>query len=137
MRVTREQAAANRERIVETASTLFRQHGFDGVGVADIMKAAGFTHGGFYGHFASKEALAAEACAHASRDPWPSWLDAPAGERLGRVVHGYLTPRHRDNHASGCVFAALGSDVSRQPRAVRRAFTDRVRDKIDLLLRIV
>src|SRR5262245_61351050 len=137
MRVTREQAAANRERIVEIASALFREHGFDGIGVADIMKAAGLTHGGFYGHFTSKEALAAEACAHAGHDPWASWLEAPPGERLGRVVGNYLTPRHRDNQANGCVFAALGSDVARQPRSVRRAFTDRVRAKIDLLLRAV
>ena len=63
MRVTREQAAANRERVLDAASTLFRKHGFDGVGVADIMKAAGLTHGGFYGQFASKEDLAAEAFA--------------------------------------------------------------------------
>jgi len=64
IRVTREQAAAHRERIVQVASTLFRKHGFNGIGVADIMKAAGLTHGGFYGHFASKDDLAAEASAH-------------------------------------------------------------------------
>ena len=62
MRVSRKEAEANRERVVEVASTLYRKHGFDGIGVADIMKKAGLTHGGFYGHFGSKDDLAAEAC---------------------------------------------------------------------------
>jgi TetR/AcrR family transcriptional repressor of nem operon len=137
MKVTRAQVAANRERIVDAAGTLFRKHGFDGIGVADIMKAAGLTHGGFYGHFASKEDLAAEACAHATRDPWASWLDAPPEQRLEGVVQSYLTPRHRDDRTHGCLFAALGSDVVRQPRAVRRAFTERFRSKIDVLRRLV
>jgi TetR/AcrR family transcriptional regulator, transcriptional repressor for nem operon len=137
MRVTREQAAANRDRIVETASALFREHGFDGIGVADIMKAAGLTHGGFYGHFASKEKLAAEACGHAGPDSWASWMAAPPEQRLARIVRSYLTPRHRENRTGGCLFAALGSEVARQPRSVRRAFTDRVRAKIDILRRVV
>jgi len=137
MKVTREQAAANRDRIVEAASTLFRKHGFDGIGVADIMKAAGLTHGGFYGHFASKEDLAAEACAHARRDPWASRMDAPPEQRLEGIVQSYLAPRHRDDRANGCLFAALGSDIVRQPRAVRRAFTERFRSKIDVLRSLV
>jgi TetR/AcrR family transcriptional repressor of nem operon len=137
MKVTRQQAAANRERVVEAASALFRQHGFDGVGVADIMKAAGLTHGGFYGQFASKEDLAAEACAHSGRDSWASWMEAPPEKRLKGIVQNYLRPDHRDNRTHGCLFAALGSDVGRQPRSVRRAFTDRVRAKIDLLRSVV
>jgi TetR/AcrR family transcriptional repressor of nem operon len=137
MKVTREQVAANRERIVDAASAMFRKHGFDGIGVADIMHAAGLTHGGFYGHFASKDDLAAEACAHAPRDPWASWNDAPPEERLEGIVRSYLTPRHRDDRAHGCLFAALGSDVVRQPRAVRHAFTTRFRSKIDVLRGLV
>jgi TetR/AcrR family transcriptional regulator, transcriptional repressor for nem operon len=137
MKVTREQAAANRERVVEAASMLFRKHGFDGVGVADIMKAAGLTHGGFYGQFASKEDLAAEACAHSGPDPWAASMQAPPDKRLAGIVRSYLAPRHRDNRTNGCLFAALGSDVSRQPRSVRRAFTDRVRARIDILRSIV
>src|SRR5690349_21985921 len=137
MKVTREQAAANREKILEAAAMLFRKHGFDGIGVADIMKAAGLTHGGFYGHFASKEDLAAEACAQARRDPWASWMDAPPEQRLAGIVSSYLTPRHRDDRAHGCLFAALGSDIGRQPRAVRRAFTERFRSKIDILRTLV
>src|SRR5262249_18430358 len=137
MRVTREQAAANRERVLDAASMLFRRHGFDGIGVADIMKAAGLTHGGFYGQFASKEELAAEACARCHADPWTAWLEAPPAQRLEAIVRNYLTPRHRDNRTSGCLFAALGSDVGRQPRSVRRVFTERVRAKIDLLKSVV
>jgi TetR/AcrR family transcriptional regulator, transcriptional repressor for nem operon len=137
MRVTREQSAANRQKIVEAASALFRRHGFDGVGVDDITKAAGLTHGGFYGHFKSKDDLAAEACAHARRDPWASWMEAPPAERLEGIVRSYLTPRHRDDRANGCLFAALGSDIVRQPKAVRHAFTERFRSKVEMLRSLV
>ena len=91
MRVTREQAAANRDRIIEAAGALFRKHGFDGVGVDDITRAAGLTHGGFYGHFKSKDDLAAEACARGSVDPWAVWKDKPPAERLeGRPARGCI-----------------------------------------------
>src|SRR5690349_21422705 len=70
VRVTREQADANREKILDAAGMLFRLHGYDGIGVADIMKRAGLTHGGFYGHFASKEQLAAETTLRIGRRPW-------------------------------------------------------------------
>jgi TetR/AcrR family transcriptional repressor of nem operon len=137
MRVTREEAAANRQRIVESASLLFRTHGFDGIGVDDITKAAGLTHGGFYGHFTSKDHLAAEACAHEGADPWASSMDAPPARRLERIVRNYLTPRHRDNRANGCLFAALGSDVVRQPKPVRHAFTERLRSKVETLRSLI
>ena len=124
MKVTREQAAANRERIVEVASTLFRKHGFDGIGVADIMKAAGLTHGGFYGHFESKDDLAAEACVRAlSREWWKEAIASSTAGGLETIVRGYLSPQHRSNRARGCLIAAVGSDIVRQPRAVRRAVT--------------
>jgi TetR/AcrR family transcriptional repressor of nem operon len=132
MRVTREQAAAHREKILEVASTLFRQHGFDGIGVADIMKRAGLTHGGFYGHFASKKDLAAETCARALANE--SWMERVAGvsnPSLEAVVLGYLSPRHRDDPGHGCLFAALGSEAVRQPRSVRRAFTEGLRARVD------
>jgi TetR/AcrR family transcriptional repressor of nem operon len=82
MKVSREQAAANRERIVEVASKLFRENGFDGIGIADLMKAAGLTHGGFYGHFESKDELAAEACGRAmarASEKWAERCKAQAG----------------------------------------------------------
>ena len=132
MRVTREQAAANREKIVEVASTLFRKHGFDGIGVADIMKAVGLTHGGFYGHFESKDDLAAEACTAAlSREWWKEAVKRSKGGGLEAIVKAYLSPQHRSNRSHGCLFAAVGSDVVRQPRAVRHAVTKGFQALID------
>src|ERR1700681_3074725 len=105
MKVTREQVAANRERIVEAAGTLFRKHGIDGVGVADIMKSAGLTHGGFYGHFASKDELAAQACEGAVAETVDTWTAAAdqSPDQLGAFITSYLSARHRDDLGGGCV----------------------------------
>jgi AcrR family transcriptional regulator len=109
VRVTREQAAANREKILEVAGTLFRERGYDGIGVADIMKRAGLTHGGFYGHFASKDDLAAEITARVlGREGWLERLTGSANPSLADVVRRYLTRRHRDNAGHGCLLAAVG-----------------------------
>ena len=127
MRVSREQAAENRERIVETAARLFRERGFEGIGVADLMKAAGLTHGGFYGHFASKDDLAAEACARAlekSASSWDALIESDVQDPLAAIGASYLSGRHRDRAGTGCVIAALGSDVSRQSSPIRRAVTN-------------
>lgn len=126
MRVTREQVRENRRRILEAAGRLFRERGFAAVTVAEVMAAAGMTHGGFYGHFASKEDLAAQALAQAlapapredtSREPGT----APD---LAGFVAGYLSAAHRDRPGTGCALAALGSEAARQPAPVRRAFTE-------------
>jgi len=125
VRVTREQAAANREKILEVAGTLFRERGYDGIGVADIMKHAGLTHGGFYGHFPSKDDLAAEINPRVlGLDGWLERLTGRANPSLTDVVRKYLTRRHRDDAGHGCLVAALGSDVVRQPRSVRQALTE-------------
>lgn len=118
MKVTKLQAQANRARIVETASTLFRERGYDGVGVADLMGAAGFTHGGFYKHFRSKADLMAEsaACGIARTATLSAGVDMPA------FVAYYLSREHRDARATGCTLAALGGDAARQPDAVRATF---------------
>jgi TetR/AcrR family transcriptional repressor of nem operon len=138
MKVSREQVALNRQRIVGAAGKLFREKGFDGIGVADIMQAAGLTHGGFYGHFASKEDLAAHACTGNSKaDPWIELAARAPKNPLGAVVKSYLSPRHRDNPGTGCLFAALGPEVSRQRSTIRRAFTEGLRGKLDLLATIV
>jgi TetR/AcrR family transcriptional repressor of nem operon len=127
MRVSREKAAENRERIVEAASRLFRDKGFNGVGLDEIAQAAGLTHGGFYRHFGSKSDLAAEALAHDDTDHAAGQAAAPT---LGNFVTGYLSQSHRDDRATGCVVAALGGEAVRQPGAVRHAFTARVRGMI-------
>jgi TetR/AcrR family transcriptional regulator, transcriptional repressor for nem operon len=137
MKVTREQAEANRQKVVGAASTLFRKHGFDGIGVADIMKAAGLTHGGFYGQFDSKDDLAAEACSHAVRRSWDVWIKPSSEGGPEAIVRNYLATSHRNDRAQGCLFAALGSEIARQPRAIRHAVTDGFRDTIERLLNLL
>ena len=140
MRVSREHAAQNRDRIVEVAAQLFRERGFEGIGVADLMKEAGLTHGGFYGHFSSKEDLIAEASARALRHSLASWSKVAArapGDPLSAIAGVYLTGTHRDHPGAGCLLAALGPDVSRQGPAVRHAITGHVRSAFDLLTNLV
>ena len=138
MRVTRGRAEAHREKILEVAGTLFRQHGYDGIGVAKIMKRAGLTHGGFYGHFASKDDLAAEITAEVfGREAWLEWLTGKTHPSIAEVVRGYLTPRHRDDPGHGCFAAALGTEVARQPRSVRRAFTGELHRRLEILKDLV
>jgi len=136
MRVSREQAALNRERIVETASRLFREKGYDGIGVADLMKSAGLTHGGFYGHFASKEDLLAEAFGKAMENSAKRWrellAEEPANPRAA-LAHMYLTPKHRDNPGKGCALASLGPDVSRVGPEVRHAMDESFKAQLDAL----
>jgi TetR/AcrR family transcriptional repressor of nem operon len=140
MKVSREQAAQNRERILDTAAKLFRERGFDGIGVADIMKAAGLTHGGFYGHFSSKEELMAQACAHAlakSVDYWDTTVERASGDPLKAMTKAYLSAQHRDDPGQGCVLAALGPDTYRQGTAVRRTFSAGVRSLVELIANLL
>lgn len=140
MKVSRVQAAENHERILDIATKLFREHGINGIGVADLMEAAGLTHGGFYGHFESKEDLVAQACARAitrMRQNWTSVIDQAGGDPLEALVATYLTPKHRDGAGRGCPMAALGPEIARQSPAVRRAFTDELRPFLEYLSGIV
>jgi TetR/AcrR family transcriptional regulator, transcriptional repressor for nem operon len=140
MKVSREQAIQNRKRIVEAAAQLFRERGFAGIGVADLMKEAGLTHGGFYGHFSSKEDLIAETSAHAlmqSLALWGKLAERAPDDPLSAIAGVYLTSRHRDDPGTGCLLAALGPDVSRQGQAVRHAVTDHVRSAFELLAKLV
>ena len=126
MRVSREQAAENRETILNTAARLFREKGFDGIGIADLMKTAGLTHGGFYGHFSSKEDLIAQACDRAVDDllaPNRMRFEQYGGTDYQRFIANYLSCEHRDNPGSGCLMAALGADAARQSPSIKRAFT--------------
>ena len=118
MRVTKAQAQANRARIVETASVLFREHGYDGVGVADLMAAAGFTHGGFYKHFHSKADLMAEAAASAISQT----LANSAGLAVAEFFKLYVSREHRDARSVGCTMAALCGDAARQSEQIKATF---------------
>lgn len=118
MKVTKAQAQANRAHIVETASTLFRERGYDGVGVADLMAAAGFTHGGFYKHFGSKADLMAEAASCGLAQS----TDATTGGDPAEFVRYYLSRDHRDKPGDGCTMAALCADAARQSEPVKAAF---------------
>jgi TetR/AcrR family transcriptional repressor of nem operon len=139
MKVSREQAAANRERVVEVAGKLFRENGFDGIGVADLMKAAGLTHGGFYGHFRSKDDLAAEACSRTmarASERWAALARVSRGAARAEIVKQYLTESHCDGPGNGCLLAALGSDAGRQGRAIRRAFREGLGSLVDILAKL-
>lgn len=140
MRVSREKAAENRERIIDAASALFRANGFGGVGVADIMKAAHLTHGGFYGHFASKDDLVAQASRRSMARAAANWqrvaADAPDRPYAALLRH-YLSPRHRDDPGRGCAFAALGGDAARSGKVVREAFAKGLEPLIDILTNAV
>lgn len=127
MKVTREQVAENRRRILAAAGRLFRERGFDAVSVAEVMRAAGLTHGGFYGYFGSKDDLIAAALAELVVVPPVAPLDPD-----GYAAH-YLTPAHRDDRAGGCPVAALGAESVRQSPQIRAAMTEGLRRQIERL----
>lgn len=121
MKVTKEKAAEHRAAIVKAAGRLFRERGLDGAGVAEITKAAGLTHGGFYGHFASKDALVAEACDQSFANTLkrlPGGEAATAPDLLA-YLDGYLSEQHRDRPGAGCPMAAYASDIARQDETVQ------------------
>jgi TetR/AcrR family transcriptional regulator, transcriptional repressor for nem operon len=136
MRVSREKAAANRERIIEAAGALFRAKGFSGIGVADIMKAADLTHGGFYGHFDSKDDLVAQASQRAMARAavnWSNTVAAAPDEPYATLLKRYLSPHHRDDPGKGCAFAALSADAARSGKLVRKAFAEGLEPLLDVL----
>jgi TetR/AcrR family transcriptional repressor of nem operon len=140
MRVSRQKAAENRERIIEAAGALFREKGFDRVGVADIMRAADLTHGGFYGHFESKDDLTAQASERAMTRAATNWgkivADAPNKPYAALLKH-YLSPRHRDDPGQGCAFAALSGDAARCGKPVRTAFAEGLERLIEIVAKTV
>ncbi len=131
MRVSKAQAQANRTLIVETASQLFRERGYDGVGVADLMAAAGFTHGGFYKHFGSKADLMAESAACGVAKTLERSQDLSAQQFFDL----YLTRQHRDTRDQGCTLSALGGDAARQPEALKTIFADAIEALLTALAR--
>jgi TetR/AcrR family transcriptional repressor of nem operon len=141
MRVSKKTAAKNRERILTSAARLFRENGIGATGVDAITEDAGLTHGGLYSQFGSKEAIAAEAIRFAlarSKRVWQRALERNPGKRaLPAIVDGYLSRAHRDAPGTGCVVAALGTDIARQPRRVRQVFTREIKDDLEFLSRLM
>lgn len=136
MRVSRAQAEENRNRVIDVSSRLFREHGFNGIGLTDVMKGAGLTQGGFYKQFASKEDLAAQACARAIAGSTQRWSEMIASEPenpLAGLITSYLSPNHRDAMGEGCAIAALGPDVARAGPAVRSSLEDGIVHHLDVL----
>ena len=129
MRITKRQADENRTRVVETAARLFREKGFDGISVAELMHAAGMTQGGFYNHFESKQDLGAAACAHVF-DQSVAAIEAiaaiaAAGERaqaFDAYKRRYVSRKARDSSATACPMVAFAGDVSRQPTPVQEEY---------------
>jgi TetR/AcrR family transcriptional repressor of nem operon len=124
MRVSRQKALENREQIVETAARLLRQHGFDGIGVADMMNAAGLTHGGFYRNFASKDDLAVKASEHAiagTKALLKNGLARQPRDPLRALIERYVSSAHRDDPGSGCILPALAADAARRDDPALRA----------------
>ncbi|HDL6884889.1 TPA: TetR/AcrR family transcriptional regulator [Yersinia enterocolitica] len=113
-RVSKEQMERNRDSIIKASAKLFRERGLDGVSVNDIMAAVGLTHGGFYGHFSSKDELEALACQRAL-DEAQAFFSASGIETFDKLVDYYLSAGHRDSAGNGCTVTALASDVLRKP----------------------
>jgi TetR/AcrR family transcriptional regulator, transcriptional repressor for nem operon len=132
MRYPASETAKKHEEILKEAARLFRERGFDGAGVAEIMNAAGLTHGAFYAHFASKEALEAEAVerAFAQSDNRIFAMTANARDPKRVFLANYLSATHRNDVGSGCVIAALGPEIARDS-ATRKPFTQRVKHMIE------
>ena len=144
MRISKEAAEANRTRVLAAAARLFREKGVDGVGVADLMREAGLTHGGFYNHFQSKEELAAaafDAAFAAAIDRLEAKI-AKAGIRgrrkaLAHYVERYLARENRDNPGLSCPMATLGTDAERHGATLRREFATGVRRYLDLFAELM
>jgi TetR/AcrR family transcriptional regulator, transcriptional repressor for nem operon len=140
MRVSRTQAAENRQNVINEASRLFREHGFDGIGLKDLMQGAGLTQGAFYKQFASKSDLAAHAASQAMESAarrWSAAAEAHPQDPLGAVIAFYLSMEHRAERMDGCPIVALGGDAARQHADVRASFEAGIRQHLETLGRWV
>jgi TetR/AcrR family transcriptional repressor of nem operon len=137
MRYSKEHKLETHARIVKKASERLREKGAHGIGVADLMKDAGLTHGGFYAHFDSREALVIEAFADAmdrSTERWRKLAEqTPPDKRLATIVESYLTPVHRDDPGHGCAIPTLGAEIARESPKTRKAFAAKLEQMIDML----
>lgn len=130
---------ASHERIVSAAARAIRRSGYSGTGVADIMKEAGLTHGAFYAHFASREAMLAEAagraCADSATLAAQVAASAPPPQALASMLQAYLSREHLAQVEQGCPLAALGSETARQAPEVRQVITRHIKAMVDLVAR--
>lgn len=138
MRVSRAQAEENRRAVIEAAGRLFRERGFDGVGLNDLMGAAGLTQGGFYKQFKSKGDLAAQACERVLSDSAERLMrvvEASGNDPLAAIIDRYLSDEHRNRIGDGCIFPALGADAARQGPELIRSFEAGIRVYLDVIER--
>jgi TetR/AcrR family transcriptional repressor of nem operon len=137
MRYSKEHKLETHARIVKMASVRLRERGAHGIGVADLMKDAGLTHGGFYAHFDSREALVVEAFAYAMDRSMERWRklagQTPPEKRLATIVESYLTPLHRDDPGHGCAVPALGAEIARESPKTRKAFAAKLDQMIEMI----
>src|SRR5215471_3213895 len=137
MRYSKEHKRETHARIVRKASVRLREKGAHGVGVADLMKEAGLTHGGFYAHFDSREALVIEAFAYAMDRSTERWrqiaAQTPPEKRLAMIVDSYLTAVHRDDPGHGCAVPALGAEIARESPKTRKAFAAKLEQMIEMM----
>jgi TetR/AcrR family transcriptional repressor of nem operon len=137
MRYSKEHKQETHARIVKKASVRLREKGAHGIGVADLMKEAGLTHGGFYAHFDSREALVIEAFGHAMDRSTESWRkvaeQTPPDKRLATIVETYLSPVHRDDPGHGCAVPTLGAEIARESPKTRKAFAAKLEHMIDMM----
>lgn len=130
---------ATHDRIVDAAARAIRRSGYHGAGVAEIMKDAGLTHGGFYAHFSSREAMLAEAIDRAAGESVAMMeriaKESPPGQVFPAMMEAYLSKQHLEAVETGCATAALGSETPRQVPEVRRAATRRIKQMIDVVAR--
>jgi TetR/AcrR family transcriptional regulator, transcriptional repressor for nem operon len=140
VKVSKQKVAEHREQIIAAAAKLFREKGFDGVSVADLMKEVGLTHGGFYGHFSSKEELIGLALQEAFRETanmWENVIEDASDKPLEALAKFYLSSRHHAHPETGCLFAALGNELARQPRSVKETVMKEQLAVLDVITRVV
>lgn len=137
MRYSKEHKQETHAQIVKKAATRLREKGAHGIGVADLMKDAGLTHGGFYAHFDSREALVIEAFNYAMDRATERWRKVTAEvvpeKRLSTIVDGYLSAAHRDDPGQGCAVPALGAEIARESLKTRKAFALKLDQMIDMI----
>jgi TetR/AcrR family transcriptional repressor of nem operon len=137
MRYSKEHKQETHARIVRKAAVRLREKGAHGIGVADLMKEAGLTHGGFYAHFDSREALVIEAFSHAMDRSTERWRkvaeEVPPEKRLATIVDTYLTETHRDDPGHGCAVPTLGAEIARETPKTRKAFALKLEQMIDMM----